>query len=107
MKKFIVIFLCIAVVVVLIIYLSIWSTPTEVDSQIIVDAENIHTLDFKKQDSVNIAVTTMYTGTVLKEMVQGEQYRAEWSVPVKVPVVFLDTLRGGLTIIKEGGRKSN
>jgi hypothetical protein len=103
MKKFIVIFLSIAVVVVLIIYLSIWSTPTEVDSQIIVDAENIHTLDFKKQDSVNIAVTTMYTGTVLKEMVQGEQYRAEWSIPVKVPVVFLDTLRGGLTIIKEGG----
>lgn len=103
MKKIIVIILGIIAVVVLIIYLSIWSTPSEVDSQIIVDAENINTLDFKKLDSVTIAVTTMYDANLLKKMIQGEQYREEWAVPVKVPVVFLDTLKGGLSIIKEGG----
>lgn len=105
MKKVIAIFLGITAVVVLIIYFSIWSTPTKVASQIIVNAENINTLNFKNQDSVSIAVTTMYEGNILKKMVQGEQYREEWSVPVKVPVVFLDTLKGGLSIIKKGGGK--
>ena len=105
MKKIIIGFICLVAVILVLVYLSIWSTPAEVDSQILVDAQNIHTLDFRKRDSVRIAVTTMYTGTALKKMVQGEQYRAEWAVPVKVPVVFLDTLCGGLTIVKEGGGK--
>lgn len=105
MKKTIFILLSIIGILVLVIYLSIWSTPEKIESQIIVNAENIHKLDFKKRDSVIIAVTTMYEGNVLKEMVQGEQYRQEWSVPIKVPIVFLDTLRGGLTIIKKGGGK--
>src|SRR5690554_1999443 len=47
----------------------------------------------------------MYEANALKKMVQGEQYREEWAVNVKVPVVFLDTLKGGLTIIKKGGGK--
>ena len=36
---------------------------------------------------------------------QGEQYRKAWSTPVKVPVMYLDTLFGGVTIEKEGGGK--
>ena len=105
MKKTLLILFSIIGILVLVIYLSIWSTPNDVESQIIVNAENIHTINFKNRDSVIIAVTTMYEGNVLKKMVQGEQYRQEWSVPVKVPVVFLDTLHGGLTIIKKGGGK--
>ncbi|SRX54855.1 hypothetical protein [Aequorivita sp. CIP111184] len=103
MKKIIAIFLSIIIIVLIIIYFSIWSTPAKVASQIIVNTENINTLNFKEQDSVTIAVTTMYEGNMLKNMVQGEQYRDEWAIPVKVPVVFLDTLNGGLTIIKKGG----
>ena len=105
MKKIIAIFLGITATLVIIIYFSLWSSPTKIDSQIIVNAENINTLNFKNQSSVTIAVTTLYEGNLLKEMVQGEQYRDEWSIPVKVPVVFLDTINGGLTIIKEGGGK--
>lgn len=103
MKKILIGVLGIVMVVILIIYTSIWSTPTKVDTHILVNADNIGTINFENRDSVIIAVTTMYEGNIWKEMVQGEQYREEWAIPVKVPVVFLDTLKGGLTIIKEGG----
>ncbi|WP_240673152.1 hypothetical protein [Aequorivita ciconiae] len=103
MKKIILIILSAIVFVILIIYISIWSSPAKAESQILVNADNIESTDFKKLDSVSIAVTTMYEANILKKMIQGEQYRAEWSVPVKVPVVYLDTLKGGLAIIKEGG----
>ncbi len=103
MKKILIILLGIIALVILIIYTSIWSTPTKKETQILVNADNINTLNFKNRDSVIIAVTTMYEGNMWKEMVQGEQYRDEWAVPVKVPVVFLDTLKGGLSVIKEGG----
>ena len=33
----------------------------------------------------------------------GDHYRREWITPVKVPVVRLDTLFGGVTVKKEGG----
>ena len=36
---------------------------------------------------------------------QGGNYREAWSTPIKVPVAFLDTLKGGMKIIKEGGGK--
>lgn len=105
MKKTVIILLSIIAVLLLIVYMSLWSAPTEIESQIIVTSENINTINFKEQDSVLNAVTTMYQGNALKKMVQGEQYREEWAVKVKVPVVFLDTLKGGLTIIKKGGGK--
>ena len=105
MKKIILIVLGIIAFVILIIYISIWSTPNKVESQIIVNAENIETLDFRKLDSVTIAVTTLYEANILKKMIQGEQYRAEWGVPITVPIVYLDTLKGGLSIIKKGGGK--
>lgn len=36
---------------------------------------------------------------------QGKNYRQAWSTPVKVPIAFLDTLKGGMEIKKEGGGK--
>lgn len=105
MKKIIIIFLGVVLLLILVIYASLWSSPTKVGSHLLVNVENIDNLNFKDKDSVTIAVTTMYSGNVLKKMIQGEQYRAEWKTPITVPVVFLDTLKGGLTIIKEGGGK--
>ena len=103
MKKGVALLLAIVGLVILLIYLSIWSGPKKTASNIVVSAGNINKLNFKKHDSVTIAVTTLYEGNPLKNMVQGEQYRKEWEVPVKVPLAFLDTLKGGLKIIKKGG----
>lgn len=33
----------------------------------------------------------------------GEDYREEWSTPVKIPVLNLDSAFGGLTVVKQGG----
>lgn len=33
----------------------------------------------------------------------GENYRKEWAVPVKRPVLRLSKINGGLTVVKAGG----
>jgi len=47
----------------------------------------------------------LFKADEVKKLMQGEQYRKAWSTPVKVPVMYLDTLFGGVTIEKEGGGK--
>src|SRR5688500_1939407 len=37
----------------------------------------------------------------------GKHYREEWNTPVKVKVVMLDTLEGGLTAYQEGGGRQS
>ena len=43
-------------------------------------------------------------GSFHKKML-GTHYRAEWTTPVKVKTVLLDTLYGGLTPVRSGGRQ--
>ncbi len=62
-------------------------------------------INFKEHDSVLLTASTLYEGNFIKEVMQGEQYRDAWAAPIKVPIVFLDTLLGGMEIIKEGGGK--
>ena len=62
-------------------------------------------INFKDYDSVLIAASTLYEGDFVKKLIQGEQYREAWSTPIKVPIVYLDTLFGGMTVLKEGGGK--
>ena len=44
-----------------------------------------------------------YKSSNWHETLWGEDYRPEWSTPVTVPVLNLDSAYGGLTPIKEGG----
>jgi len=73
------------------------------ENTIIENIKNIENTNFSQYDSVSAAVTTRYEGNFIKRTMQGENYREAWSTPITVPVVFLDTLLGGMTIIKEGG----
>ncbi|RXJ45821.1 hypothetical protein [Gelidibacter gilvus] len=103
MKK---IFITIGAVLVLFIILLYWSlnsTPKNYGTSTIVNLDNVNTINFKDYDSLTISASTLYEASDLKKMMQGEHYRDAWATPVKVPVVFLDTLLGGLTIVKEGG----
>lgn len=105
MKK---VFGIIAVLLILFIILVYWSlntTPKKIENSILLKIDNIETVDFRDYDSVLIEATTQYKSNELKELMQGEHYRKAWSTPIKVPVVFLDTVYGGLKIIKEGGGK--
>ena len=65
--------------------------------------EDIDRVDFNRFDSVTVAANTLYKASGFKELMQGEQYRDAWAAPITVPIAFLDTLKGGLRIIEEGG----
>ena len=44
-----------------------------------------------------------YDRSALFQFFWGEHYRKEWLTPVKVPVINLDTIKGGLTPVEQGG----
>ncbi len=87
------------------VYWSVSSTDKEFKTCEIKDFDDLEKVNFKEHDSVLVAPSTLYEGNFLKEFMQGRNYRETWSTPVKVPIAFLDTLKGGLEIIKKGGGK--
>ena len=84
-------------------YWSLSSTSKEFSTCEIVGMGDLDTINFKKYDSVLVAASTLYTADEVKDLMQGEQYRAAWSTPVKVQIVYLDTLFGHVKILEEGG----
>lgn len=105
MKKILLIIGIILVVFIVLIYISVSGPAEELKTYEIEGIENLTDIDFKEHDSILIAASTLYKGNVLKKLMQGGNYRNAWSTPIKVPVVFLDTLKGGMKIVKEGGGK--
>lgn len=102
MKKILWLLLFLLILFIELVYFSV-SGKAEKNSAVIINPDDFEKVDFKKHDSVLIAASTFYRGNTLKEAMQGKIYRKAWSTPVKIPIVFLDTLKGGMTIIKEGG----
>ena len=103
MKKIMIIIGVALIIFIILIYGSLNSTTEHAKSSAIVDFENVNSINFKDHDSLTIAASTLYEANELKKLMQGEHYREAWSTPIKVPVVFLDTLKGGLKFVKEGG----
>ncbi|WP_218841847.1 hypothetical protein [Winogradskyella ursingii] len=85
------------------LYWSVNSTSKTFSKSKLISIENTETVNFRDYDSVIIAASDLYKADAIKKLFQGEQYRKAWSAKVKVPILFLDTLYGGMTIIKEGG----
>lgn len=105
MKKIFGIVVILFIIFIVLVYWSLNTTPDIVETSKLVNFENIDAIDFKEHDSVLITATTQYKSNELKNMMQGEHYRKAWSTPVRVPVVYLDSLFGGMTVVKEGGGK--
>ena len=103
MKKVLVIITALFIFFIILVYLSVSSTDKEFQTCKIESFGDIEKLDFSHYDSVKVAASTLYKGNVLKNIMQGENYREAWATPVQVPIAFLDTLKGGMKIIKEGG----
>lgn len=97
---FIVAFITILIVLV---YVSVSNNKKTFATCKILDIDDVERIDFSKHDSVLVAANVLYKGNTIKNIVQGEQYREVWSTPIKVPIVFLDTLRGGVNVVEEGG----
>lgn len=102
MKKIIWLVIIIFLVFLTLVYISV-SGNKNYETARIVDPEDVENIDFREHDSVKVAASTLYKGNFLKHTMQGTNYRLAWTTPVSVPVVFLDTLKGGMKIIKEGG----
>ena len=105
MKKWMLITLVLIVGAVGSVYISLSSTAEVFKTCEIMGLDDIEAINFSRHDSVLVAASTLYQGNPLKNFMQGEQYREAWSTPVKVPIVFLDTLMGGMKVIDEGGGK--
>jgi len=105
MKRLFYILLGVLLVLIILIYWALSSTSKTFQTCKIVNSEYVESIDFKEHDSVLVAASSLYEANDLKTFMQGNQYREVWSTPVMVPIVFLDTLFGGMTIVKEGGGK--
>ncbi len=103
MKKFFGILVLLFLIFIILIYASLNTTPKKIENSILINIDTIDIIDFITYDSVYVEATTQYKSNQLKRIMQGEHYRKAWSTPIKVPIVFLDTLFGGVTIVKEGG----
>lgn len=62
---------------------------------------------FNRRDTAYRVVIAgpQYAASPFHRKMLGTHYRAEWTLPVKVKVVSLDTIFGGLTPVRSGGRQ--
>lgn len=105
MKRFFYLLIIVLIIFIGLLYWSTSSTDQVFKKSELINIKNINSVDFKTKDSVLVAASDLYQADEVKKLMQGEQYRKAWSTPVKVPVMYLDTLFGGVTIEKEGGGK--
>ncbi|HLT33635.1 MAG TPA: hypothetical protein VKZ98_07595 [Aquaticitalea sp.] len=105
MKKALWLITALIILFIVMVYWSLNTKPKTIETSRLVNLHNIDSINFREYDSVLIEASTQYKSSELKNLMQGEHYRKAWSTPIKVPVVFLDTLYGGMTIVKEGGGK--
>ena len=103
MKKALGIIVVLIILFFILVYWSLNIKPDKPETSVLVNFDNLNSVNFKEYDSVLIEASTQYKSNDLKNLMQGEHYRKAWSTPIKVPIVYLDTLFGGMTIEKEGG----
>ncbi|MFD1095448.1 hypothetical protein [Salegentibacter chungangensis] len=103
MKKLFGFIIILLLVLIALIYWSVSGSDSDLKTAEIINYEEVESIDFKKHDSILIAASTLFEGGAIKKLMQGETYRKAWSTPVKFPVVYLDTLYGGMEIVEEGG----
>lgn len=105
MKRFFYVILISLLLLVAVVYWSLSSTDKTFERNRVLNFKDIQAVNFRDYDSVLVAASELYEPNFVKEFIQGSQYRDVWATSVKVPVLFLDTLFGGVTILKEGGGK--
>jgi len=87
------------------LYWSVSSTNQTYSKSEVLNPILSDTINLRKYDSVLVRASTIYESNLVKTLMQGEQYRKAWATPVSARILFLDTLFGGVEILKEGGGK--
>jgi len=86
-------------------YLKLSSDTIPPHNCIIHTDTDIDAINFRNFDSVTLSATYAYKGDLLKNVLQGNNYRRSWEAKIKAPIIYLDTLYGSVEIVKEGGGK--
>ena len=105
MRKVLLAILLVSILFIVLAYWSFSSTDKEFKKTIVVNQENLDEVDFRDLDSIVVRASDLYQADEIKKLMQGQQYRDAWKAEIKVPIVFLDSLFGGVEIVKEGGGK--
>ncbi len=105
MKKLFLIVILLTLIFIGATYWSIAESPKGKATCQILDSSSINNIDFSDFDSVLVAASTFYEADGLKKLMQGSNYRKAWATPVRIPIAYLDTLKGGLRVVEEGGGK--
>lgn len=102
MKRFLWLLLTFLVIFIGLTYWSVSGSKNEFSTCKLLNPKN-KDVNFKDYDSVKVIPSLLYKGNAVKKLMQGDNYRDTWATPVTVPVLFLDTLKGGMEFVKEGG----
>lgn len=70
---------------------------------IIVEPKGLTSDKIATQDSVVVIATKRFKTNPVKNAFQGKNYRKAWKTPIKVPVKFLDEIKGGIVPLEMGG----
>jgi len=103
LKKFFLVLGLLLLVFVGLTYWSLSSTDKTFSTCEIAEISDVSAINFKNFDSVKVAASKLYEANEIKNVMQGEQYREAWSTPIRVPILYLDTLKGNVQIVEEGG----
>ncbi len=77
--------------------------PYDLPDNVILELQDLSADTLRRRSTVILKATDVYRAGAIKRFLQGKNYREAWEAPVEVPIVWLDTLRGGLKIQEEGG----
>ncbi|NNE31487.1 MAG: hypothetical protein HKN40_03865 [Winogradskyella sp.] len=102
-KRLVVLLLTLCIGFIIFSYLKIALSENNEATCVIYNIEDLQTVDFKDYKTVTVSANIVYNADLFKQFLQGENYRDAWHAKIEAPVLFLDTLYGGVEIVKEGG----
>lgn len=70
---------------------------------IILEPNHTDSKQLLQKDSVLLIATQRFDAGFIKPIFQGKNYRKAWATPIKVPVIDLNEIRGGLEPLEMGG----
>lgn len=70
---------------------------------IIVEPSNTSMEALSNEDSITLIATDRFKAGFIKPIFQGTNYRKAWETPIKVPVVSLSDIKGGIIPLEMGG----
>ena len=101
MKKFLLALLLLVLLLVAFTYWSVSLFPEKVKISEVMKSEGVESGTSENPDSVTIVLSNLYSGSSVKNFMQGRNYRDAWSTPIEIPVLIFDSL----TVMEEGGGK--